>query len=176
MKLINPCDSGGGLAVKSFSAVQTRTQATYSAAAQGVVAMTSDLDLSITVPAGTSNIKLDWEIYGEDSNANAHGFVVYKDVDGGGYSLLPESRDGSSSYWSVITRCTWDGEYLSTANTTPVSVIDTSPDEGSVVTYRLYIASIRASGTGTYYLNRCLTNSGGSLYPSGSSTGELKCY
>jgi hypothetical protein len=154
--------------------VQTRTQATYQPTAQSVVAMTSELDLSVTVPQGTAKIGLTWEIMGECEEAI--GYVVYKDVDGGGYNLVAASRDGSANYWSVITVPTNDVSNNGTANTSSVSLIDTSPDTGSVVTYRLYLAEVRNDGAVDFMLNRNRASTGAAFNPNGSSTGELICY
>lgn len=147
-----------------------RTQASYAPAAQGVSAMTSDLDLVITAPTGTTKVKLDWKIYGQ--NNGVMGFVVYKSISGGAYSLLAMSRDGSANYWSVITGTV---EAPAQATTTSISVIDTSPSVGSSVTYRLYVAEVRNDGAGDFYLNRYRSSTGAAYYPSGSSTGEAKC-
>jgi len=163
-------------AILKTATVQTRTQAIYSAAAQGVVAMSSELDLSVTVPSGTSKIGLNWNVYGEEASGAAHGFIVYKDIDGGGYNLLAASRDGSANYWSITARPSYDTDYTTTANNTVVSIYDTSPDVGSVVTYRLYLASIRSATATNFYWNRCGGSTGAAFQPSGSSSGELICY
>lgn len=159
-----------GVTLAAF-ANNTRTQASYSPAAQGVAAMTSDLDVVLTIPTGATKTFLTWDIMGDvDANANGRtGFVVYKDEDGGGFTLLPNSRDGSSNYYSVITTYVNDPNFTTTPSTTSVSIIDESPTVGTVTTYRIYVANTSAGTAGTYYLNKAVS-AVGSESESGLST------
>ena len=156
MKLINPCNSGGGSSpVLAIVVGDTRTQAQYQPAAQGVVAFSSDFDIVQTIPAGCTKAHLQWDIMCEAEIANGStGFVVYKDEDGGGFTLMPNARDGSANYYSVITCPNYDNQFGITPSTSTVSITDESPTVGAVTTYRVYACSTAAAAAGNVYVNK----------------------
>lgn len=142
--------------IKAIYASSTRTMADYAPAAQGVVAMTSDLDITLTIPSGCTKANLRWDLSGEATDTTSGiGFVVYRSVDGGAYAILPNSRDGSSNYYSVICAATLDAQATVSPSTIPVAINDDSPPAaGSVVIYRIYCANTSAASAESFYLNR----------------------
>jgi len=155
MKLINP-GGGGSSPILAVNAGNTRTQAQYLPVAQGVVAMSSDLDIVLTPPVGTTEAHLTWDITGETDAQGGTGFVVYRDVAGGGYTLLPNSRGGSANYWECITTPVHEADVSTTPSQITISIIDESPTVGSVNTYRLYCVSTRSVTAGYYWWNRAV--------------------
>lgn len=156
---------------------QTRTQASYflTNVEDTYVAMTSELDLQVTIPSGASKNLLSWDVYGEQQVQVTTSFVVYRKVDAGAFTVLPASQNGTNDYWSCIARpvVTQTSGYAPV--TTTISIQDLNlPAVGSVVTYRLYLGNPRGiDASGTFYLNRCISSAGAKLYPAGSSSGLL---
>ena len=118
--------------------------------------MTSDLDIVLTPPTGTTKSFLTWAMSGEVNANGSTGFLVYRDVDGGGFTILPNCKTGTD-YWEVITTPSHGGTYSTTPQQVTVSIIDESPEVASVNTYRLYVASTAAALAGYWYLNRSIT-------------------
>lgn len=161
--------SGGSSPILAAYADNTRTQATYSPAGQAVVAMTSDLDVVMTVPTGATKGVIEWDIFGETSSGNI-GFIAYRDVDGGGFVKMPNSSDGN--YYSVINTPTFDSNSGTTASNTHVRILDESLTAvGSVCTYRIYIQNTHTSSAASFELNEVI-NASGSTAEDGLSSCE----
>jgi len=159
VKKIGPVIYTTSQPVRAIYSGSTRTMADYAPAAQGVVAMTSDLDITLTIPSGCTKVNTRWDLSGEATdNAAAIGFVVYRSVNGGAYAILPNSRDGSSNYYSVICAAPLDLQAGVSPSTFPVVINDDSPPaSGSTVIYRLYCANTSAGTAESFYSNRART-------------------
>ena len=165
MKLINPCNGGGSSPILAVFAGSSRTQAVYSPSTSSQVAVTSDLDITLTIPSGCTSVPMKWIVSG-DVNANGNGrtgFVVYRDVDGGGFTLMPNARDGSANFYSVISTYTNENS-TTTPVPTAVGIVDESPPaSGSVCTYRLYVACTSSTIAGSFYLNKAVAAVGSEI-------------
>ena len=164
------------LAVSSTGNIRTQAYYNFPFVAPYDIAMSSELDLSITIPSGATKNLLRWDIYGEQVNSSCVGFILYRNVDGGAFTKVAASQNATADYWSGITRPYATLSYGYASGTTSISLEDeTLPSEGSVVTYRIYANNIRNDAGGGFYLNRPASSAGASLYMAGSSCGTLMC-
>ena len=129
--------------------VQTRTQGDFA----GVYNVSDDpidpLSLTVTAPAGTLFVELNWEMMIGADRADQLGFVVTK-----GGVLLPDSVDGSNNPWSCLTT----GYRLSSHVTDltqaiPIRIFDDNPTIGSPVVYEIRARNTSSTLASTVFLN-----------------------
>jgi hypothetical protein len=171
MNIVNPGNANGGS--KLLTSVQTRTQGTYSSTynatdGSGTDPSLTPLAITCTPASASSDLVLEWNIYGEGSTSGM-GFIIEKDG-----SIISPSTDGTNG-WSTTTVANYNGSATNYPEPTIVRFIDTSPVAGVSAVYTVH-ARITRTGSGSWYLNRCVGSAGASSYPTGISTATATEY
>ncbi len=150
-----PTGGGGGIIqVKNTTVTDTDTLTCSSAWVD------SEITCSITPHSSTSKVLISMSATGEGNAANQElfGYRIKKAISGGSTTYLTGATAGSRTLLTGVTGDNTADSGTSASSFSFSNYLD-SPGTTSAVTYTIQITYDHAGGSGTYYLNRQVTDS-----------------
>ncbi len=147
--------------VVQMRAIQTRTQATYTAPTSGTGTQVTPLDMVITPRKAGNAMVLQWVLNGE-----MHHDCVYVVTRNG--TILTNAVNGSNNRWSGVAGHPFDNDQNSTQSNVVISITDFN----TLSTASTYAVCVRSSSGSVYTLalNRTLGSTGADAFEATLST------